>query len=376
MNNYIYSEKPMNVYWEVTRACDLACKHCRAEAIPDRHLLELNTDEGKRLLEEIRSFGDSPPRLILTGGDPLKRDDLFSLIEYGTNLGLPISITPSGTQNLTRNIIRKLVKKGIQSMALSLDGSTAELHDSIRGIPGCFRRTISSLRFAREVGLPLQINTLVTGETITNLPEVYDLLKTVGTKNDHNKGGISRWSLFFLISVGRGVKLKDITPDECTSLFQWLNLIKQNAPFIIATTEAPHFRQFALTEVKNNGGSIQGIKKSPLGRGFGIRDGNGIMFISHIGEVCPAGFLPVVAGDVRHENLVSIYRDSQLFTEIRDPKRYKGKCGVCEFNMICGGSRSRAFALTEDYLESDPLCSYEPKSHRRDAEYAENTKLG
>jgi radical SAM protein len=368
----IYSEKPLNVYWEVTRACDLACKHCRAEAIPNRHPLELNTEEGKKLLEEIRSFGDPPPRVILTGGDPLKRDDLLFLIEYGTNLGLPISITPSGTQNLTRNTIRELVKKGIQSMALSLDGSTAEIHDSIRGIPGCFRRTISSLRFAREVGLPLQINTLVTGETITNLPKVYELLKIVGIKNDNNKGGISRWSLFFLITVGRGFQLKEISPEECTSLFQWLYSIIQDAPFNIATTEAPHFRRYALTEVKNNGGSIHGLKRSPLGRGFGIRDGNGIMFISHIGEVCPAGFLPVAAGNVRHEHLVSIYRDSQLFKEIRDPKRYKGKCGACEFNMICGGSRSRAFALTEDYMESDPLCSYEPQKHK---ELIETTRL-
>lgn len=339
-------------------ACDLACQHCRACAIPERHPHELTTEEAKGLLRQVRGFGQSPPMVVITGGDPMKRPDLFELIEYGTALDVPVSITPSGTPLLTRESLQRLKKSGITSMALSLDGAGAEQHDGFRGVAGTFEQTISAAWWAKGEGIPLQINTTVTEETVDELPVIYELLKGIG---------IMRWSLFFLIPVGRGTTLRPLTPSSCERILAWLYDLSQKSPFMIKTTEAHHFRRIAFQRMRQLGKGVDEILyHSPIS-GFGVNDGNGIVFVSCTGEIFPSGFLPVSAGNVRKDDLTAIYRDSAIFEAMRDKDQLKGKCGVCLYKGICGGSRSRAYAVTGDYLESDPLCAYNPREEISEA---------
>lgn len=349
---YRFDRAPRMIYWEMTRACALACRHCRAEAIPLRDPLELRTDEALRLLAQLREFGDPVPHLVCTGGDPLQRPDLLEIVREGTRIGLPVSLAPSATANLTREIIGTLREAGMQSMSLSLDGSTAAHHDAFRGVEGTYETTLRAAQWAHEAGVPLQLNTLVTGDSVRDLPAMYELARTMH---------IMRWSLFFLVAVGRGTALRELTPEQAEEAMRWLAARAMEAPFAIAATEAPHFRRVALQLMKDRRMAGTAIRRSSIGRGFGIRDGNGVMFISHRGEVTPAGFLGVVTGSVRERSPVELYRTHEVFVALRDPARLRGKCGRCEFRELCGGSRARAFARYGDYLESDPLCAYEPR---------------
>lgn len=207
------------------------------------------------------------------------------------------------------------------------------------------------MEWAAELGMPLQINTLVAAETANDLPAIYALLTTKQ---------VARWSLFFLISVGRGRVLESLTPTEAERLMVWIYRIAQKAPFAVATTEAPLYRRVALGEMRAAGLSGEQIRQTPIGRGFGIRDGNGIVFVSNTGDICPAGFLPLAAGNVRADHIVQVYRESPLFAALHDPARFGGRCGRCEYRAICGGSRARAFASSGDPLAEDPLCTYQP----------------
>ncbi|MDR7483856.1 MAG: TIGR04053 family radical SAM/SPASM domain-containing protein [Armatimonadota bacterium] len=348
---YVYDRAPMLIYWELTRACDLACRHCRAEAVVDRDPDELTTLEAVGVLRQVLDFGAPLPHVVLTGGDPLKRPDLYDLLLEAAHLGIGVSLAPSGTTLLTREAILQMRDAGIQSMSLSLDGSSAARHDAFRGVLGCFETTMRAAGWAIEAGIPLQINTLVTDETAADLPAIYDLL--TGMR-------IERWSLFFLIAVGRGVALRELAPEAAERLMGWLYDLMGSAPFAIKTTEAPSFRRVALQKMRAAGWDGERIRRSSIGRGFGIRDGNGILFISRTGEVTPSGFLPLAAGNVRRKPLVDLYRSSALFTSLRDPSRFQDRCGRCEYRMICGGSRARAFAHTGNVLASDPLCPYVP----------------
>ncbi len=346
-----YAQNPMLVYWEMTQACALACRHCRAEAMPTRHPLELTTLESKTLLRQITAFGNPMPHLILTGGDPLARPDLFEMIDEARALGIDVSITPSATQNLTREIIAELREHGIQSLGLSLDGSSASRHDAVRGIPGCFDWTMRAARLAAEFDMPIQVNTLVAEETADDLAATYELLKSIR---------VMRWSLFFLIAVGRGRVLQPVSPERGEEIMNWVFDLARTAPFSIKTTEAPSYRRIALNRMRGDGMPPIQIERTSVYNGFGIRDGHGIMFISNTGDIYPAGFLPLSAGNVRHTPLVEAYRSSTLFKGLHDPNQFKGKCGRCEYRAICGGSRARAFAAFGDPLESDPFCPYEP----------------
>jgi radical SAM protein len=299
----------------------------------------------------VREFPNPRPHLVLTGGDPLKRSDFFDLLEYGAGLGLRMSVAPSGTNGLTREVFRRFKLNAVESISLSLDGSTAEKHDGFRGVPGCFEWTLRAARLAREEGIELQINTLVTAETAADIAEIYSLVSELGLR---------RWSLFYLIAVGRGRVLAEVAPDRCEALHHWLYEVSKEAPFTVATTEAPHFRRVALTRMRVEGIPWAKIRETPVGRGSGIRDGNGIMFISHTGDVYPSGFLPLVAGNIRAANIVGIYRESEIFRKVRQTRQFKGRCGRCEFREICGGSRARAYATYGDYLAEDPGCSYQP----------------
>jgi len=355
---YRFDRAPRMIYWEMTRACDLACRHCRAEAIAQRDPLELTTDEAVAMLRSLLDFGQPLPHLVCTGGDPLKRPDLLEIVHTGTRLGLGISLAPSATANLTREVIVALKSAGMQSMSLSLDGSNADRHDRFRGVEGTFETTLRAARWARGAEIPLQLNTLVTVETVPDLPALYDLARSLE---------VMRWSLFFLVPVGRGRALPELTPEQAEEVMRWLAARSAEAPFAIAATEAPHFRRVALTEARGRGRTARDVRQGPIGRGFGIRDGNGVMFISHRGEVTPAGFLPVVTGNVRQQSPVELYRAHPVFTALRETSRLRGKCGVCEYRELCGGSRARAFAHCGDYLASDPLCAYVPLDWREEA---------
>lgn len=347
-----YTQTPMNVYWEMTQACGLACRHCRAEAMPDPHPNELTLEEGLEFLHQIPEFGDPLPQLILTGGDPLRRCGLLTLIDEARRLGIGVSITPAATPALTREALQELKDHGMEGVGLSLDGSTPARHDSIRGVPGTFDRTLDAMRWAAELDLPLQINTLVSAETAPDLPAIYELLQ---------RFKIARWSLFFLISVGRGKVLQPLSTEDSEKLMAWIYEISKTAPFIVATTEAPSYRRVAIQKMREEGLTGEAISRSKAARGFGIRDGNGIMFISSTGDICPAGFLPLVAGNVRFDRLAEIYRRSSLFQLMHHPRSFKDRCGVCEFHLLCGGSRSRAYQATGDALASDPLCEFTPR---------------
>jgi radical SAM protein len=355
----VFEQAPRRVYWELTRACALACRHCRAEAMPSPDPRELGRGEGRRLLEALREFGRDAPRVVLTGGDPLRHPHFWDFVEHGTLLGLDLSVAPSATTALTPALVGRLRRAGIRAMSLSLDGSDAVRHDGLRGEEGCFASTLVAARAAVDVGLALQVNTLVAGETASDLAAIADLVGALGAQ---------RWSLFFLVPVGRGGALRPLEPAEGEEILRWLWARSRTSPFVVSTTEAPQFRRVALEELRR-ARAREEIRRAPLRHGFGIRDGNGIMFVSHAGEVQPSGFLPLRAGHVRVSHPVEIYREAPLFRRLREPARFHGRCGRCEFRQICGGSRARAYAATGDVLGEDPLCAYAPPADR-DAERA------
>lgn len=342
-----FEEAPFLVIWEVTQACDLACVHCRASAQPYRDPAELSTEEGFHLLERIRDFGD--PLMVFTGGDPLKRPDLFSLLEYSVKLGLRTTVTPSATPLLTPEAMDRIAATGVSRMAVSLDGHTAGAHDGFRRVNGSFDRTLAALRHAREIGLETQINTTVTRHNVDHLEEIAALVQDCGAR---------LWSVFFLVVTGRAMAELDLTAEEYESVFARLYDISKSAPFDIKTTEAQHYRRYVAQRRK--AGDRPGKVATAIQRQAGINDGKGLVFISHTGEVFPSGFLPVTAGNVRQHLLGDLYRQAPLFKVLRDSSNLQGKCGSCEYRNLCGGSRSRALATTGDYLAEDPRCIYLP----------------
>ena len=342
---------PQRVYWEVTGACDLACRHCRAAAAPHPAPGELTTREGLALIEGLARFGTPLPRLVLTGGDPLKRSDLFSLIAAARARRFLVSVAPSATPLLASEIVDRLKEAGVEAVSLSLDGSDAARHDALRGVAGCFDRTIAAARACARAGLPFQLNTLVSEETRDDLPAVRRLAAELGA---------DRWSFFFLVAVGRGAVLRPVTAEACERLFEELLALGTQPGPVIATTEAPHFRRVVLQRARRPGSGPGETPHRPPRHGAGIRNGNGIMFISHTGLLQPSGFFPLSAGSVTTADPVDLYRDSELFRALRRPDLFGGRCGRCEWRELCGGSRARAFVATGDPLGEDPLCSYEP----------------
>ncbi len=369
-----FNESPYIVIWEVTRACDLACVHCRAEAIAKRHPDELTHAEGFSLLEEVRRFGRV--LLVLTGGDPIKRPDTYEIIEYGNQLGLRMAMTPSGTPLMTREVIARCQERGLARLAVSLDGSTKEIHDVFRGVDGSFAWTMNILRWARELGLSTQINTTITRHNFHDIDALCDLMGSMG---------LSLWSVFFLVPTGRGKLEDEVTADNFELVFSKLYELSLRAGFDIKTTAAPHYRRYVMQQRLAKRKAERGTGKPSfltdgigfsMGGGVGraaksVNDGNGFVFISHTGEVYPSGFLPVSGGNVRRQSLVDIYRQGELFRTLRDYDQLKGKCKVCEFVDICGGSRARAFSMLDDMMESEPLCAHVPKPYLRMIERGE-----
>lgn len=360
-----FASAPFLVIWETTQACDLACSHCRASAQPLRHPDELTTEEGERLLEEAAAMGT--PVFILSGGDPVKRPDLYRLIRKGKQVGLRMGTIPAATALLTEDLVLQLKDTGLDQMALSLDFPRAELHDAFRGVPGAYERTMNAVEWAHRCALPLQVNTTLCGRSAPYLAEMADLVERLG---------IVFWEVFFLVPVGRGEALGGLTPEQCEDLFEILYGVQKRARFIVKITEGPHYRRYVAQReaagtssrpMHTAGAALPKMLQRSEGPGHtvglasrGVNAGNGFAFVSHTGEVFPSGFLPLCAGSVRSQGLAEIYRDSELFRILRDPDALVGRCGRCEFRGICGGSRSRAYALTGNYLATDPWCGYEP----------------
>ena len=348
-----FTQSPFIVIWETTRACALACVHCRAEAVPRRDPDELTTEEGKRLIDRVAAFGSPPPILVLTGGDPLRRPDIAALVAHGTRIGVPMSLTPSGTAAVTQERLAALKDAGLGRLAVSLDGATAEAHDAFRGVRGSHRHTMRIIERARALGLPLQINTTVCKRTLDELPALARQMSELD---------IVLWALFFLIPVGRAQADQALPADEIENVLRWAAELGRHVPFGIKTTEAPHFHR-VLAERERAGHALgsKGRRSDGVGRaGRAVTDGNGFVFIDHVGNICPSGFLPMSTGNVRRHDLVTVYREDPLFLALRDPSRLGGRCGRCEYRERCGGSRARAWALTGDPLGEDPGCSYEP----------------
>lgn len=363
---------PFTIAWEVTRACAYACVHCRADAQQARHPNELTTEEGYRLLDRFKAFGS--PIVVFTGGDPMMRRDLFDLIRRATELGLRASLTPTATALPTVARLKQAMDAGVRRIALSLDAPSPEVHDAFRQVPGSWERTMKILRNAQAIGLSAQINTTVTRHNINLLPEMVKFVEEVGAV---------QWSVFFLVPTGRGQSADMISPEEHERVFHWLYDLSQRGTFDIKVTAAPMYRRVAIERRKTltphpalprsgRGGAEGGGEGLFQGAGFqyadglhrpvkGVNDGRGFLFISHIGEIMPSGFLPVSAGNVRTADVVAVYRHHPMFKALRDPDQLKGKCRICKYRVVCGGQRGRAYALTGDYLESDPACVYEPE---------------
>jgi radical SAM protein len=353
-----FNDRPFIAIWEVTQACDLACVHCRASAQPDRHPEELTTAEGMRLIDQIAAW--KVPVFVLTGGDPIKRPDLFELISYSRSVDVRVSLTPSATPLLTREVIVRLKEAGLARLAVSMDGASAATHDAFRGLSGSFARTLDAVRWANEVGLPVQINTTFSRRNIGEIDEIVALMEQLR---------ITLWSVFFLVPTGRG-KLNDLlSADEFEGVFERLHQLSKTASFDIKTTEAQHYRRYVLQKkvADKRAGIVPAqtqVSTDEIGRApRGLNDGKGFVFISHRGEVFPSGFLPLSAGCIRNDSLASIYRSSPLFRDLRNTSKLEGKCGACEFKEICGGSRSRAYALTGNPHGQEPCCAYVPRGY-------------
>jgi radical SAM protein with 4Fe4S-binding SPASM domain len=274
------------------------------------------------------------------------------LIDEARKLGIGVSITPAATPALTREVLVRLKEHGVEGLGLSLDGSSADRHDSIRGVPGTFDRTMQAIRWAQELEMPLQVNTLASAETAGDISAIYELLKPFA---------VTRWSLFFLISVGRGKVLQPLSAEDGEKLMAWIYETSKVSPFTVATTEAPSYRRVALEQMRNEGITGDQIKRTSAYRGFGIRDGHGIMFVSNTGDICPAGFLPLVTGNVRRDRIADVYRNAPSFRSLHDPAQFEGRCGYCEYHALCGGSRARAYEATGNPLAEDPFCAYQPR---------------
>lgn len=349
-----FARAPFLVIWEVTRACALACIHCRADAIPRRDPRELTTEEGFQLIDQVCEFGEVPPLFVLTGGDPMRRPDLAELVRYAAGKNMIVALTPSGTAAATPARLRELKDAGLSRIAVSLDGPDPATHDAFRGVRGSYDWTMKIIQAAVDLELPLQINTTLSRVT---RPFIDQMARRV------REFPIALWAIFFLVRTGRGASLDQVTARQCEDVLTYLYNLSLGAPFGIKTTEAPHFhrviwqREHGLTDGDFLPSTSRAARlRSPRS----VNDGNGFVFIDHVGDVCPSGFLPLARGNVKTDNLASIYRDDEIFQRLRDPDALMGKCGRCEFREICGGSRGRAYAATGSLVASDPLCVYDP----------------
>ncbi|MEM3851928.1 MAG: TIGR04053 family radical SAM/SPASM domain-containing protein [Methanomassiliicoccales archaeon] len=363
-----FENRPLLVFWETTKACPLACRHCRANAAPFPLEDELTDEEGIALIRSISDFGSAKPAVVLTGGDCMLRRNLISLIQEARNCAVPVAISPSVSEMLTNSSLKNIAAAGVRSVSVSLDGATPETHESIRGRKGHFSETLSAIRRLNELGFHVQVNTTVMSENIEQLSDIAFILQRLG---------IRVWEIFFLVSTGRGERLKDLSPEQCEDVCNFLADITRYG-FVVRTVEAPFFRRILLQRriLRSEPHDMSGLHSrltrkmrikmgSPIlsyaDVGLPTRDGNGLIFVAHNGDIYPSGFLPYRLGNVRSDNIVQIYRNSAVLKVLRNGK-FGGKCGICEYRHICGGSRARAYSVYGDMFAQDPACIYVPSS--------------
>ncbi len=359
-----FSNKPVLVFWETTRACRLSCLHCRASAITESLPGELSTEEGYKLINAVRLFGKPYPTIIFTGGDPLMRKDLFELLRYASKSGVSFAISPAVTALLTKDALARLREARIASLSVSLDGSSPEVHDAIRGQPGTFERTIETISNALRIGTKVQVNTAIMKRNFRDLPDILHLIRGLG---------VDTWELFFLVKVGRGKCLEDLSPEENESVCNFL-YEASHYDLTVRCVEAPFIRRVVkqrkeserywnnlaagyqtlhsrLVELEGypRPGSVSTLATT------GTLDGDGIIFVGYDGTISPGGLIPINLGNVRKDDIVDLYQNSKTLKDIRE-RKFNGRCGICEFKEICGGSRARAFSLSGDPLSSDPAC--------------------
>jgi radical SAM protein len=359
-----FDQAPFLVLWELTRACNLACRHCRAKAIRSRDPGELSLEECTRLLEQLKEFGR--PLIVLTGGDPVQREDLFDIIRAARERDFPVAITPSATPSTSRDVVRRFKECGVERMAISVDGPDAAVHDEMRRVKGSFDLTMQIIEFARDAGLPIQINTTIWKGNVDRFDEMSRLVQRLRAV---------LWSLFFLVPTGRATQDMQIQPVEAEEIMIKMAKLACVADFDVKATAGPFFRRVLIEYVSKD--SAQSLDISTLSSGMrlgalrayrSVNDGKGVLFISHKGDVHPSGFLPLESANVRNESIVKVYREHPLFLALRDPSLLQGKCGRCKFKVVCGGSRARAFADCHDYLAGDPLCLYDQSNELVTAE--------
>ena len=339
-----WDEHPFIVIWEVTRSCALACRHCRAEAQPRRDPRELSTAEGKVFIDQV--VRATPGYFILTGGDPMMRPDIVELVAYARSKGLEVALSPSATPKFLKSDLQALRDAGLHRLSLSLDGASRETHDAFRGVKGTWDWTMAAMEACRKTGIDFQINTTLTRQNLAEFEQFVALMETIRP---------AMWNLFLLVPTGRGKNDDLLNGAELEALFERLYALSRTVSYKIKTTEGQHYRRVAWQHWRE-------ARSGPPPMLGNTNDGKGFVFVSHIGEICPSGFLPLVAGNVRNEELIEVYRHSPLLQSLRDPGLLKGKCGLCEWNRLCGGSRARSYAMTGDYLASEPLCEYAPRS--------------
>lgn len=360
-----FDTTPFIAIWEVTQACGLACRHCRAEAQPLPLPGELTPAEGLDLVDQIADMGVSV--LVFTGGDPLSRRDLTDLIRHGKKRGLRVATIPAATDRVTLADITALKEAGLTQLAQSIDHPDQDAHDNFRQVPGTFQKTLQILAWARAMGLPTQINTVFHGGNAGDFSRMAELVRSLD---------VVFWEIFFLVPTGRGKDIPGLNAQAVEKIFAEIYEFSKTVKFFIKVTEAPHYNRYVIErklleaghdplDIWRRGSIFPEELTAALGpRGTigrapePVNSGKGFVFISYKGDVFPSGFLPVSGGNVRQSALADIYRHSPLFLSLRNPELLKGRCGTCPFRSQCGGSRSRAYALTGDVLQEDPWCAY------------------
>jgi len=377
LHRWPLDEKPLLVFWETTKACPLACIHCRANAITRPLPGELSHAEALDLIRQVAEFGRPYPVLVLTGGDPLMRSDLWELVEEARSLGIPIAMAPSPSRQLLENI-DNIVREGVSAVSISIDHPDPVVHDTVRRYQGSWEAATTAVRELLRRGVSVQVNTAVMRSTVRGLPGMARLLRELGVRT---------WEVFYLVPVGRAGAEEDLSPADWEDVSAFLYEVSRYG-VRVRTSEGPMFRRVALllNYASRTGAEPSGLVRTgklylelvdelrklmgepgpqALFETSGTRDGKGVIFISHDGMVYPSGFLPVPVGSVRRGRLVDIYRGSPLLRRLRAAE-LRGRCGACEFREVCGGSRARAFAYYGDPLAEDPACAYRPGSLRAD----------
>ena len=390
---YDYKKRPFIVIWETTQACDLQCRHCRAESQTLHDPAAMSFKESCRFLDQVVALGEPQPMFIFTGGDPFKHPRLFDLLNYASQLGLRTAVSPSATPLLTRENLVRCQERGVRSISLSLDGSNAALHDDFRQVAGSFDLTVNGWKAAQDLGLKVQINTTVTRYNLFDLPEIFRLVSEMGAMT---------WSVFFLVPTGRGRAEDEVSPENYEAV---LNFLYDVSKYISTkTTEGHHYKRVVIQRAALDKRGIapessmqlnstyfhlkehtqrvvaeqqlvpvgQNIRRKPMN----INAADGFVFVSLKGDVFPSGYLPLKAGNVLEQSLGDIYQNSPLFKQMRDKDLLLGRCGQCEFKQVCGGSRSRAYAVTGDVMAEEPFCTYQPGSFPYQEEIAELAGLG